>query len=145
MIEVISSLLYHISNRKRSLVTHHDSLKMCNDRYRPIWLRRKRHGLLGIREDGAGDSELEQTSDVWREPDDKTNNYIGLEELFAEDEVSHEHAIGQANDPRELDQADLEDDGPEAFEDDEHITETKIHSRRGRTVIRPLCLKDYAG
>ena len=74
----------------------------------------------------------------------QTNNYIGLEELFAEDEMSHEQAIGQANDARELDQADLEDDGPDAFEDDEPITETETHSRRGRTLRRPLYLKDYA-
>ena len=37
VMEVISSVLYRISNRKRSLVTHHDSLKMCNDRNLPIW------------------------------------------------------------------------------------------------------------
>ena len=55
----------------------------------------------------------------------------------------HEHVIGQANDARELDQADLEDEGPEAFEDDEPITQTEIHSRRGRTLRRPLYLKDY--
>ena len=144
MIEVILSVLYRISNRKRSLVTHHDSLKMCNDRELPIWLRRKRHGLLGIREEGAGDSELEQTSYVWRETDDQTNNYIGLEKLFAEDEMSHAQAIGQANDARELDKADVEDDGPEAFEDDEPITETDRHSRRGRTLRRPHYLKDHA-
>ena len=51
MIEVISSVLYRISNRKRDLGTHHASLKMYNDRDLPIWLRRKRHGLLGTRED----------------------------------------------------------------------------------------------
>ena len=56
--------------------------------------------------------------------------------------MSHEQAIGQENDARELDQTDLEDEGPEAFEDDEPITETEIHSRRGRTLSRPLYLKD---
>ena len=126
-IEVISSVLYRISNRKRAWVTHHDSFKMCNDRDLPIWLRRKRHGLLGTMEEDADDSELEET----RELDDQTNDYIGIGELFTEDEMSHEQAIGQANDARELDQADLEDEGPEAFEDDEPITETEIYSRRG--------------
>ena len=136
-------MLYRISNRKRFLVTHHDSLKMC-DRDIPLWLRRKRHGLLGIREEDVGDSELEQTSDDWRESDDHTNNYIGLEELFAEDEMPHAQAIGQANDDRELDQANVEDDGPVAFEDDEPITEKDRHSRRGRTLRRPQYLKEYA-
>ena len=128
MIEVISLVLYRISNRKRSLVTHHDSLKMCNDRELHIWLRRKRHGLLGIREEDAGDSYLKQTSDVWRKPDDQTNNYIGLNELFAEDEMSHVQALGKPNNAREIDQADVEDDGPEAFEDYEPITEKDRHS-----------------
>ena len=108
---------------------------MCNDRDLPIWLRRKRHCLLSIRGENAGDSELEQTSDVWREPDDQTNNYIGREELL------HVQAIGQANDAREINQA---DDGPEAFEDDEPITEKDRHSRRGRTLRRPQYLKYYA-
>ena len=58
--------------------------------------------------------------------------------------MSHEQVIGLTNDARELDQADLEDEGPEAFEDDEPITETGIHSRRGRTLRRHLYLKDYA-
>ena len=45
---------------------------MCNDRHLPIWLRRKRHGLPGTREDDADDSELEQT----RKPNDQTNNMM---------------------------------------------------------------------
>ena len=35
--QVISSVLYHIANRKRSMVAHHDSLKLCSDRDLPIW------------------------------------------------------------------------------------------------------------
>ena len=117
---------------------------MCIDRDLLIWLRRKRHGLLGIWEDDAGYSVLEQTSDVWREPDDKTNNYIVLEELFSETEMSHEQAIRLGNDAREHDQADVEDDGQEDFEDDEPITEKDRHSRRGRTLRRSHYVKDYA-
>ena len=30
--QVISSVLYRIANRKRSIVAHHDSLKLCSDR-----------------------------------------------------------------------------------------------------------------
>ena len=41
-------------------------------------------------------------------------------------------------------QAYVEDGGPAAFEDDDPITEKYRHSRRGRTLRRPLYLKDYA-
>ena len=58
--------------------------------------------------------------------------------------MSHEQTTGKANDARELDQAYLEDDGQEAFDDDKPITETEIHSRRVRTQRRPLYLKDQA-
>ena len=43
--QVISSLLYRIANRKRSMVAHHDSLKVCSHCDLPIWLLRKRHEL----------------------------------------------------------------------------------------------------
>ena len=36
--QVFYSVLSCISNRKRSLVAHHDSLKMCDDRDLSIWL-----------------------------------------------------------------------------------------------------------
>ena len=35
--QVISSVLYRIANRKRAMVAHHDSLKLCSDRDLPIW------------------------------------------------------------------------------------------------------------
>ena len=42
---VVSSVLYCIANRKRSMVAYHDSLRLCSDRDLPIWLLRKRHEL----------------------------------------------------------------------------------------------------
>ena len=58
---VISSVLYRIANRKRSMVAHHDSLKLCSDRDLPIWLLRKRHELT---EEDVGDRVLEQATDA---------------------------------------------------------------------------------
>ena len=43
MTQVMSSVLY----RKRAMIVHHDSLKLCSDRDLPIWLLRKRHELTG--------------------------------------------------------------------------------------------------
>ena len=47
MTQVISSVLHRIANRKRSMVAHHDSLKLSSDRDLPIWLLRKQHELKG--------------------------------------------------------------------------------------------------
>ena len=82
--QVISSVLYRIANRKRSMVAHHDSLILCSDRDLPIWLPRKRHELTG--EDvGVGDLVLEQATDALGDPDEHGNgDGLGLEHLFAE-------------------------------------------------------------
>ena len=44
--EAISSILFHVANRKRSFVLYHDRLKPCKDRKIPFWLKRKRNSLL---------------------------------------------------------------------------------------------------
>ena len=59
--QVISSVLYSIANRKRFMVAHHDSLKLCSDRDLPIWLLRKRQELTG---EDVGDRVLEQATDA---------------------------------------------------------------------------------
>ena len=48
--EVLSPVLYRIQGRKDTTVIHHDRLKICKDRVIPLWLRRKRHGLLDLDE-----------------------------------------------------------------------------------------------
>ena len=50
VIHVISPILYKIENRKRTLVIHHDRLKLCQDRVIPFWIRRKRHQVLSLDE-----------------------------------------------------------------------------------------------
>ena len=82
MTQVISSVLYCIANRKRSMVAHHDSLKLCSDRDLPIWLLRKRHELTG---EDVGDRVLEQATDALGDSDEHGNSDdLGLEDLFAE-------------------------------------------------------------
>ena len=78
VVEVISSVLYRITNRKRSMVTHHDSLKLCGDRELPIWFRRKRNELLGTDPELFGVSEGDLVNYDW-------NGNLGLEELFTEE------------------------------------------------------------
>jgi len=46
----LSPVLYRIEGRKDPHVVHHDRLKICKDRFVPMWLRRKRHDVLDLDE-----------------------------------------------------------------------------------------------
>lgn len=46
--EVISPVLYRVEGRKKSTVMHHDRLRICEDRFIPLWIRRRRHHLLAL-------------------------------------------------------------------------------------------------
>ena len=46
--EVISSILYRVKNRKKTLVVNHDRMKLCRDKEMPNWLTRIRNSLLNI-------------------------------------------------------------------------------------------------
>ena len=78
MTQVISSVLYRIANRKRSMVVHHDSLKLCSDGDLLIWLLRKRHELTG---EDVGDWVLEHATEALGDSDGHGNgDDLGLED-----------------------------------------------------------------
>ena len=62
----LKSVFYRIANCKRSVVAHHDSLKLYSDRDLPIWLLRKRHELRGTLGEYVSDRVLEQATDALR-------------------------------------------------------------------------------
>ena len=101
--QVISSVLYRIANRKRYMVAHHDSLKLCSDRDLPIWLLRKRHELTG---EDVDDRVLEQATNALRDPDEYGDgDNLGLEDLFAE---RTEEGLEQRPQTHEIDSGDEE-------------------------------------
>ena len=59
--QVLSPVLYRVENRKRSYVLRHDRLIPCKDRVIPLWVRRKRHDLLG------GDTTLDEDDEERRQ------------------------------------------------------------------------------
>ena len=82
---MISSVLYCSANRKRYMVAHHDSLKLCSERDLPIRLLRKRHELRGTLGEDVGDRVLEQAIDAISDPEDYVRgDNLGLEDLFTE-------------------------------------------------------------
>ena len=65
----VLSVLYRMENRKRSYVLHHDRLIPCKDRVIPLWIRRKRHDLLGgdtILDEDAEEVEADILPEWWR-------------------------------------------------------------------------------
>ena len=147
MTQVISSVLYRIANRKRSMVAHHDSLKLCSDRDLPIWLLRKRHELTGV---DVVDRVLEQATDALGHPDEHGHgDDLGLEDLFAE---MTEEELEQRPQTQEMHYGDeaspdvLNGDDHELLENYIEIDDTQrqtTRTRGGRVIKRPTHLEDY--
>ena len=55
VVEVLSSVLYRIRDRRGDKVVHHDRLRICNDRHIPLWMRKMRHQFLQLDETIAYD------------------------------------------------------------------------------------------
>ena len=130
--QVILSVLYRIANCKRSMVAHHDALKLCSDRDLPIWLLRKRHELTG---EDVGNRVLEQATDALRDPDEYGDgDNLGLEDLFAE---MIEEGLEQRPQTQEMDSGDeaspdvLNDDYHEFFKDYIEIDDNQREATRG--------------
>ena len=148
--QVISSVLYRIANHKRSMVAHHDSLKLCSDHDLPIWLLRKRHKMSGTLGEDVGDWVLEQATDALRDPDEYgEGDNLGLADLFAE---KTEERLERTHRTQEMDSDDegspdvLNDDDHELFEDYMEIDDTQretTRTRGGRVIKRPTQLNDY--
>ena len=69
VVEVLSSILYRVKDRKRESVIHHDRLKLCEDRDIPLWLRRMRNKVLH-----------KEVADPSNLPD--SDGDLGLDKLF---------------------------------------------------------------
>ena len=146
MTQVISSVLYRIANRKRSMVAHHDSLKLCSTRELPIWLLRKRHELTG---EDVGDRVLEQATNALGDPDEHgKGDDLGLEDLFAEMTGEGLEQRPQTQEMHYGDEASpdvLNDDDHELLEDYIEIDDTQretTRTRGGRVIKRPTHLED---
>ena len=90
IIRVLSPYLYEVQDRKKTLVLHHDRLKICEERAVPFWVRRKRHQLFqkeGIDEDraqhldeDAATMEVEEVVEVQEEDPGETSATVVDEE-----------------------------------------------------------------
>ena len=147
---VISSVLHRIGNRKRSMVTHHDSLKLCCDCDLPIWLLMKPHELTGTLGEDVGDRVLVQATDALRDPDEYgEGDNIGLEELFVERTEERLEQRPQTQEINSGDEASFDDlnyDDHELFEDYMEIDDTQretTRTRGGCVIKRPTHLDDY--
>ena len=72
-----------IANRKRAMVVHHDSFKLCSDGDLPIWLLRKRYELTRTLGEYVGDRVLEQATDALRDPNEYGEMNMGKVTIYA--------------------------------------------------------------
>ena len=65
MTRVLSPYLFEVQGQKKSLVLHHDRLRLCEDRVIPFWVRRRRRQLFEQEERGpiVQDVAQEEVSD----------------------------------------------------------------------------------
>ena len=69
---VLSPYLFEVQGQKKSLVLHHDRLRLCEDRVIPFWVRRKRRQLFEQeeRDSGVEDVAQDEESDEPAGPDE---------------------------------------------------------------------------
>ena len=74
IIQVKTSVLYKVKDKKGESWIHHDRLKLCNDRELPVWIKRLRNNIQGrnTREDQNTESETDiiDPSSLFHEKDD---------------------------------------------------------------------------
>ena len=112
VIDVISPILLRIRDRRKSMVVHHDMVKLCNDRHLPLWMQRMRSKILGQGHsdsasvstdiDQAPLSDSVSTDNVGCDSDD-----LGISSLFKDDRS----LLSQSRDWRDIDWIQCEDCG----------------------------------
>ena len=120
--------LYKVQDRKKTLVLHHDRLKVCEERAVPFWVRRKRHQLfqsegtvLSPDEDAVATEEREVVEagkeDLGTDPGESAESPTEEEQGRSSDlEETLPYGI---EDPEEIRDADLDETLPYGIEDPE--------------------------
>ena len=76
---VLSPILIEIESRKRNKVVHHNKLKPCNDRFIPLWIRRRRQELLSLDDTlpyDADEHSFFNISDLFAQNDPHDNDLV---------------------------------------------------------------------
>ena len=151
MTEVVTPYLYRVADRRRTMVLHHDKLKLCEDREIPFWIRRKRHSL-GMDADSDGSEVQEEDSPA---PVAQVQTHVsgaavdhdqenGYQDSVQDGAVSTE-VISDEQEGEEVAQSVQE----EELSDDEEtgwslakLFEKEVVTRAGRKIRPPAYLKD---
>ena len=130
--EVLSPILYRIKDRKQESVIHHDRLKICEDRFVPMWMRRLRHDLLDLDDTIAHDED---------EQDDEGDPVTNVGRLFNDLDV--EDTITSTGQPGTDSETDSESSDSDDSSEEENEPKEQRVTRKGRHVNRPAYLRDY--
>ena len=72
VVTIVANHVYRLASRKKETTVHHDRLKLCEDRDLPLWLKRRRHVVLG------------ENLPLSLENPPPEDHYAGIPELFSE-------------------------------------------------------------
>ena len=118
--------LYKVKTRKREVVMHHDNLKLCKDRYIPIWLRRARNKYLG--------QEIDDQIDLG-----DYDEIIDLRQLFQQNPLAEGIPLEQ----KQLTKPSTTEIPPVQDLSKGTTSPTPLVTTRGRISKRPHHLQDY--
>lgn len=118
VIEKLSEVTYRVRGKNRTLVLHHDNLKLCQDRDVPEYLKRLRHRLLN-KLPMDGHIEGEAITEFWDLVDPEMDNSVPDVPSNANNEISKDNV------------------------EQERLPVTPPRVRRRRNILRPRHLADY--
>ena len=101
--------LYKLESNKKSFVVHHDRLKLCRDVDLPLWLKRRRHFLLGSEPETVdADADVDQTQDETIHDDNQPEMDIDLDQTLPYmipddvDDVVHGSSSDSGSEPESI-------------------------------------------
>ena len=146
VVEVKSPYIYRVVDQKRSMILHHDKMRVCETRTVPYWVRRKRHDLHGESMPVVAPSDIGTGFVDGSLGGAAFTGYIGSSTPVAttSDTADGNHVDrGGVIDERHIEQEVQEEDSDEEWDLPSLFDAEPVVTRRGRVVQKPLHFKDY--
>ena len=152
--EVLSPSLYRIEDCRRNFVVHHDRLLLCDDRYIPFWIRRKRQEFLQL------DETIHYDEDEIADIDPRDQGLFGILPTLFEEEppavasASASLPAADGGNDNEIVSDQIMHDGPDDLVVPQELNgasapldvsdnDTEVVTRAGRTIKRNPRFHDY--
>ncbi len=154
ILQHLAPALYRLTGRKSSFVAHHDKLLICKDREIPLWLRLKRHDLLGEPHELIDLPVLSENGEESRDRQDREeriDSEIGSMIPAVQESMSTPQASSMENEQSPAAPSSPKDNHTTAVSSggkgEKHVQrippKPPDKTRRGRTIIQPAHFRDF--